>query len=69
VEVIARVGEGNDATWTCIVTLPGGEPQRFAGLKFVKADMQALKWIGFASNGKAVAKCWLDQIEIGTEGE
>jgi hypothetical protein len=29
--------------------------------------MKELKWIGFASNGKAVAKCWLDEIAISNE--
>ena len=44
---------------------PGKEPQHFDGLKFAKPDMKELKWVGFASNGKAAAKCWLDEIEIG----
>jgi hypothetical protein len=65
VEISAAVGEGSTGTWNCVLTLPGKEPQRFDGLKFIKPDMKALKWIGFASNGKTVAKCWLDQIEIG----
>lgn len=64
VEVIAKIGEGSDATWTCIVTLPGQEPQKFEGLKFVKPDMKTLNWIGFASHGKLAAKCWLDNIDI-----
>jgi hypothetical protein len=64
VDVTAKIGEGSDATWSCVLTLPGAAPQRFAGLKFVKPEMKALKWIGFASNGKAAAKCWLDEIEI-----
>ena len=64
VEVTAKIGEGSDATWSCALTLPGQEPQRFDGLKFVKPDMKALKWIGWASNGKAAAKCWLDDIDI-----
>jgi hypothetical protein len=66
VEVTARIGEGSDGTWTCTLTLPGGKPQRFEGLKFVKPAMKGLKWIGWASNGKAAAKCWIDEIEIGT---
>lgn len=65
VEVTAKVGEGSDGLWNCVLTLPGNEPQRFDGLKFIKPDMKALRWIGFASNGKAAAKCWLDEIEIG----
>jgi len=65
VEVSAKIGPGNDATWSCILTLPGKQPQRFDGLKWIKPDMGALKWIGFASNGTAVARCWLDEIEIG----
>ena len=67
VEITAKIGEGSDAIWSCVLTLPGQDPQKFAGLKFVKPDMKALKWIGFASNGKAAAKCWLDNIDIGHE--
>ena len=29
--------------------------------------MAELKWLGWASNGKAVAKCWLDEIAIDNE--
>jgi hypothetical protein len=65
VEITARIGADSDATWNCVLTLPGKEPQRFDGLKFVKPDMKSLKWIGFASNGKTAARCWLDEIEIG----
>jgi hypothetical protein len=64
VEVTAKIGEGSDATWSCTLTLPGQEPQRFDGLKFIKPDMKTLKWIGWASNGQAAAKCWLDEIAI-----
>ena len=67
VEITARIGAGSDATWSCVLTLPGKPPQRFDGLKFVKPEMKELKWIGFASNGKAPAKCWLDEIEIGNK--
>jgi len=42
----------------------GRQPQRFDGLKFVRADMQMLKWIGWSSGGREVAKCWLDESEI-----
>ena len=64
VEVTAKMGADSDGKWNCAITLPGKEAQRFDGLKFVKPDMGELKWIGFASPGKAVAKCWLDEIEI-----
>jgi hypothetical protein len=64
VEVTARIGEDSDAKWNCAITLPGKEPQHFDGLKFEKPDMKELKWLGFSSPGKAVAKCWLDEIEI-----
>jgi hypothetical protein len=64
VEVAAHIGERSNATWNCVLTLPGEEPKRFDDLKFVQADMKTLKWIGFASNGKAAAKCWLDEIQV-----
>jgi hypothetical protein len=69
IDVTARIGEGADGTWACTVTLPGGQPQRFDGLKPGKAEMKTLKWIGFASNGKEAAKCWLDELEIANEGK
>ena len=67
VDVTAKLGPDSDATWSCTLTIPGKEPQRFDGLKFAKAEMKELKWLGFASNGKAVAKCWLDEIEISNQ--
>ncbi|MGB8167286.1 MAG: right-handed parallel beta-helix repeat-containing protein [Chthoniobacteraceae bacterium] len=62
VEVSAKID--GDATWSAIITPRGGPPQRFDGLKYDKSTMAELKWIGWASNGKAVAKCWLDEIAI-----
>ena len=64
IEVIAKLGPDSDATWSCIVTLPGQAPQRFDGLKFVHPAMKELRWLGFIGAGKAAAKCWLDEIEI-----
>jgi len=64
VEVEARLGEQGDATWTCTLTAAGQDPQKFDGLKFAKPDMRKLDWIGWASNGNATAKAWLDEIEI-----
>ena len=64
IEVSAKLGPDSDATWVCTVTLPGREPQRFEGLKFVKPDMKELTWLGFIGAGKQSAKCWLDEMEI-----
>ena len=64
VEVVAKLGPDCDATWACVVTLPGESPKHFVGLKFANPGMKELKWLGFASPGKVVAKCWLDEIEI-----
>ncbi len=64
VEVTAKLGPDSDGTWDCSVTLPGQEAQRFTKLKFDKPDMREMKWLGFSSPGKAVAKCWIDEIEI-----
>jgi hypothetical protein len=62
VEVTAKID--GDATWSAVLTPAGGEPQRFDGLKYDKPDMKELKWIGWASNGREIAKCWLDEIAI-----
>lgn len=64
VEVTAKLGADSDAMWNCTLTVPGKEPQHFDGLKFDKADMKILKWLGFSSPGRTAAKCWLDEIEI-----
>lgn len=64
VEITAKLGPDSDSTWNCTLTVPGKEPQHFAGLKFEKSDMKVLKWLGFSSPGRVAAKCWLDEIEI-----
>ncbi len=67
VEVRAKID--GDATWSCIITPAGGQPQRFDGLKYDKATMTTLNWIGWASNGKDVAKCWIDELKIANDVE
>jgi len=62
VEVTAKID--GDATWSAVLTPAGGEPQRFDGLKAEKPPMATLTWIGWASNGKDVAKCWIDELKI-----
>jgi len=64
VDITAKLGPDCDGTWDCSLTLPGKEPLHFENLKFDKPDMRELKWLGFSSPGRAVAKCWLDEIEI-----
>jgi hypothetical protein len=64
VEVTAKLGADSDSSWNCALTIPGKEPQHFDGLKFEKAEMKVLKWLGFSSPGRAAAQCWLDEIEI-----
>ncbi|HEY3902238.1 MAG TPA: right-handed parallel beta-helix repeat-containing protein [Chthoniobacter sp.] len=64
VEITAKIGPDSDATWNCTLTIPGKGPLHFDGLKFVKPEMKQLKWLGFSSPGRAVAKCWFDEIEI-----
>ena len=63
VEVVAKLGDASDATFSVTLMLRGKEPQHFDGLKFVK-PMRELKWLGFSSPGKEAAKCWLDEIDI-----
>ena len=65
VEVSAKID--GDATWSAVLTPAGGQPQRFDGLKYEKPDMKELRWIGWASNGREAAKCWLDEIAIENE--
>lgn len=64
VEVEAKLGAESDATWICVLTLPGQEPQKFGGLKFAKAEMKKLDWLGFSSNSKTAAKAWIDNLAI-----
>jgi len=65
VEVSAKID--GDATWSAVLTPAGGQPQRFDGLKYEKATMGTLNWIGWASNGKDAAKCWIDELRIDNE--
>jgi hypothetical protein len=64
VEMTAGLGEQSDGTWTCAITLPGKEPQKFEGLKFAHPSMKRLDWLGFISPGKPQARCWLDDMVI-----
>jgi hypothetical protein len=64
VEIMAKLGDQSDATWTCVITSPGQQPQRFEGLKFVSPEMKRLTWLGFISPGQERAKAWLDEIQI-----
>jgi hypothetical protein len=64
VEIAAKLGPDSDATWSCTLAIPGKDPLHFDGLKFMRPEMKELKWLGFSSPGRAVAKCWLDEIEI-----
>lgn len=64
VEIEAKLGDQSDATWTCSITLPGQQPQRFEKLPFVSPQMNRLTWLGFISPGKERAKAWLDELEI-----
>lgn len=64
VEIVAKLGDQSDKTWTCSITLPGQAAQRFEGLKFVSPEMKKLNWLGFISPGRERAKAWLDEIEI-----
>jgi hypothetical protein len=64
IEITAKLGDSSDATWTCVITTHGREPQRFEGLKFASPQMKRLNWLGFISPGKEPAKAWLDELEI-----
>ncbi|HEY1066871.1 MAG TPA: hypothetical protein VGE52_12200, partial [Pirellulales bacterium] len=64
IEVVAALGRDNPKTWSCVVSPPGKEPQRFDGLKFADPDWRSLNWLGFIGAGKAASRCWLDDIEI-----
>lgn len=61
VEVSAKID--GDGTWTAVLTPAGGAPQRFERLKYEK-PMATLNWIGWASNGKAAARAWLDDLTV-----
>ena len=64
IEIVAKVGDVSDGTWSCEVTTHGREPQRFDGLKFVAPQMKRLTWLGFISPGLEPARAWLDEIRI-----
>ena len=68
-EITAALGEKSTATWSLAVTLPGSEPQRFDGLKFVHPEMKTLDWLGFVSAGTEVASWWLDDLDIAHQAD
>lgn len=63
-EVTAQVGDKADGTWNLKVTLPGGEPKSFDGLKTGSADWKSLGWLGFVSAADAATTCYLDNLQL-----
>ena len=64
VDLSAKIGDGRDNTFDLMLTLPGGQPQRFEKLPFVSKLCAKIDWLGFSSPGKEAAKCWLDELVI-----
>ncbi|MBI4604693.1 MAG: right-handed parallel beta-helix repeat-containing protein [Planctomycetes bacterium] len=69
VEVSAKVGEDADGSWTLRLTLPGGAPRAFEGLRAGSPDFRNLTWLGWSSNATAKAEFLLDNLELETDGE
>jgi hypothetical protein len=58
-------GFGDDSTgkYSLAVTLPGGQPQRFADLP-CDPECCTLRWLGFCAHGTEDAVFYLDGIEL-----
>ncbi len=67
IEITAKVGEDRDNTYTLTITEAGKPTQRFEKLPFVNNTSARLDWLGFIGAGTAVAKAWIDDVEIGNE--
>ena len=63
-EVMAGLGHASTGTWDLAVTLPGGTPQRFPGLKSGSPDWKSLEWLGFVSNATVSTTYYLDDLEL-----
>ena len=63
-EVTAGLGHASTGTWDLSVTLPGGTPQRFPGLKNGSPDWKSLDWLGFVSNANVATTYYLDDLEV-----
>ncbi len=63
-EVVAGVGSKVNGTWDLIVTLPGQQPQKFAGLKNGSAEFKVLTWLGFSSSATEKTVFYLDDLHL-----
>jgi hypothetical protein len=68
-ELVAGLGDASTGTWDLIVTQPGQEPARFAGLANGSPDWKALTWLGFSSNATEETAFYLDNVELTTGPE
>lgn len=66
-EITAKVGKEADGTWTLVVTLPGQEPRRFAGLKTGSPDFHNLTWVGWSSMATDKRVFYLDRIQLSND--
>ncbi|MEI6500374.1 MAG: right-handed parallel beta-helix repeat-containing protein, partial [Armatimonadota bacterium] len=48
-EITCGLGKQSTGTWDLSVTLPGGQPQKFAALPFGNKAFKVLNWLGFVS--------------------
>ena len=63
-EISASLGEQSTGTWHMTVTVPGQEPQRFAGLANHSPEWKTLNWLGFSSMNTGQAVWCLDNLRL-----
>jgi hypothetical protein len=64
IHVQAGLAGSTQGTWNLAVTLPGKSPQVMRDLKFVDAEWEQLKWLGFISQAKIKTAFFLDNVEL-----
>lgn len=63
-ELVARLGDEADGTWSMTVTLPGGKATAFEGLSTGSPDWKVLTWCGFSSTATDKRVFYLDNIQL-----
>jgi hypothetical protein len=64
IQIECGLGKEATGTFTLIVTLPGQDPQPFAGLVFGSQSFRQLDWFGFVSNATETAVFYLDDVAL-----
>jgi GH141 insertion domain/Right handed beta helix region len=66
-DIAAVVGADSPKTFDMTVTVPGQDPQTFAGLPFVNKEFSQLTWFGYSSTANAKQVFYVDDLHLNLE--